>query len=871
MKAIKQFWWGKHPGFVVTIWLLSVVISLLAVFSGLGDQPLFERLVTPQPSNPSSPSAIGKKLYEQAHADTYPLTAVVKVKDLQKNAEQVAKTLRPIHSDLIKVKKVKGILDPFIAFDPQLPAGKKAEEAKNNALNQALSIALKKAEETAKARQASSSQIERAKQIAQAQVKKEFQAHLPPVWDTINRSELRQMIAKDETTFLINVQLEAQGYGQVDSSARKQVAEILDSLPDYFATSSLDVSVNIVDNIGLQEAANGQVKADMIRGEGISIPISLIIMAIVFGGMFAALMPLIGAGAAIGITLILILLLTYLVTVESFVVNIVSFLGLGLSIDYGLLIVSRYRLELHKRGIYGQGDTFIFYPRPVQLLIGSHPGGNGISPILSRRRYRVELLKAREPYMQALDKTMDTAGATVFFSALIVSMAILGLCIFPLPLLRLMGIGGVAVTLLAMLANMTLLPALMMLFGPALASPSNIANWVNWFRQHILRRQNKRSEDDPSPLFRSVSTFVTRRPWPVLVAVTIVLVVMSIPLYHMQMRSSAVESMPRSIPQIGALWDMWERFPDSANPQIRVVAKTDSVRLQDWADKKVKPLSHVERIRPAEELNIAGQRYASVDIYTKEKDAFAADVKRVMRAIRDLPAPFETWVTGEAALQTDFQQALFEYAPYVFITVALTTYLMLFLMTGALLLPLQALVLNTVSLMSSLGIAVWVFQYGHGEKFLGFTSLGAVESYVVAIVFCFGFGLSMDYEMFLVSRVKEIWDETGDNKRAVREGLTHSASTITSAALILLVVFLGFTTGGIQAIKQIGFTLAVAVALDATLVRMGLVPAVMMICGQANWWAPKWLKSLHSRLPLPGNSNHHQESLHLKEDAGKAH
>ncbi|WIK88667.1 MMPL family transporter [Varibaculum cambriense] len=256
---------------------------------------------------------------------------------------------------------------------------------------------------------------------------------------------------------------------------------------------------------------------------------------------------------------------------------------------------------------------------------------------------------------------------------------------------------------------------------------------------------------------------------------------------------------------------------------------------------------------PAEDLKIDGQQYAALDVYTKEKDAFAAQVKQEMQEVRQLPAPFKIWVTGEAALQTDFQDTLYEYAPYVFAVVALTTYLMLFLMTGALLLPLQALVLNMVSLMSSLGVAVWVFQYGHGEKLLGFTSLGAVESYVVAIVFCFGFGLSMDYEMFLVSRVKEIWDETADNKRAVREGLTHSASTITSAALILLVVFLGFTTGGIQAIKQIGFTLAVAVALDATLVRMGLVPAIMAICGKANWWAPKWLRSFRSRLPLPGH------------------
>ena len=850
---MKHFWWGKYPGFIVTIWLVTLTFAILAVFSGLGGKPLFERLITPQPASPSSPSAIGKDLYERAHGDTYPVTAVVEVADIENNADQIAKILRPLHADLLKVKQIKGIADPFIAFDPQLPAGKKAQEKIDQALTQALEQGRTQAEQIAKSKGANQSQIAKAQARAEEEVKKEFSRQLPPAWQTIQSSQLKQMVAKDNKTFLINVQLEADGYDQVDPDTRDQVAAILEQLPEYFSGSSLSVSANIVDNTGLQDAANGQVKADMLRGEGISVPISLLIMTIVFGGMLAALMPLIGAGAAIGITLLLILLLTYLITVESFVVNIVSFLGLGLSIDYGLLIVSRYRTELHKRGIHGEEDTFIFYPRLIQLLVGSRSEDEDKMQIHSYKRYRSELLAARQPYLQALDKTMDTAGATVFFSALIVSMAILGLCIFPLPLLRLMGMGGVAVTMLAMISNMTLLPALMMLFGPSLAAPSSVATWVNWVRRHILRRPATRSEDDPSPVFRKVSTFVTRRPWPVLVVVTLILVVLSLPLYHLEMRSSAVESMPRSIPQIGALWDMWEHFPDSANPQIRVVAKTTPQQLQEWAEQEVKPLAHVKRIHPAQDLKVDGKQYASIDVYTKEKDAFAAQVKKEMQEVRDLPAPFKTWVTGQAALQTDFQDTLTQYAPYVFIAVALTTYLMLFLMTGALLLPLQALVLNMVSLMSSLGIAVWVFQYGHGEKLLGFTSLGAVESYVVAIVFCFGFGLSMDYEMFLVSRVKEIWDETADNKQAVRDGLTHSASTITSAALILLVVFLGFTTGGIQAIKQIGFTLAVAVALDATLVRMGLVPAIMAICGRANWWAPKWLQSFHSRLPLPGH------------------
>ena len=222
----------------------------------------------------------------------------------------------------------------------------------------------------------------------------------------------------------------------------------------------------------------------------------------------------------------------------------------------------------------------------------------------------------------------------------------------------------------------------------------------------------------------------------------------------------------------------------------------------------------------------------------------------VVRALRDLEPGFDTWVGGQAANQIDFIEALGQDVWWAVGIVALATFVLLFLMTGSVLIPIKALITNVVSMSAALGVLVWGFQEGHLEGVLGFTSSGGIETYVVALIVAFGFGLAMDYEVFLLSRIKEMHDSGHDDDAAVRLGLQRSGRIITSAAVIIVVVFAGFMLGELLVIKQVGFALAVAVTIDATIVRMLLVPATMTLLGKWNWWAPRPLRAVYRKLAI---------------------
>jgi len=227
-----------------------------------------------------------------------------------------------------------------------------------------------------------------------------------------------------------------------------------------------------------------------------------------------------------------------------------------------------------------------------------------------------------------------------------------------------------------------------------------------------------------------------------------------------------------------------------------------------------------------------------------------AAARHLVQELRDHRPAFRTWVTGQEAFLTDFKATIVQRLPYALAIIALATFILLFLMTGSVLIPLKALVMNTLSLGATFGALVWIFQDGHLSSLLGFTAFGAIEAWIPVIVFAFAFGLSMDYEVFLLSRIKEAHDETGDTNTAVAAGLQRSGRIITSAAFLVIIVFLGFAAGQSMGIKEFGLALAIAVAVDATLVRCILVPATMTLLGEWNWWAPGPLRRLHQRLGL---------------------
>jgi RND superfamily putative drug exporter len=285
-------------------------------------------------------------------------------------------------------------------------------------------------------------------------------------------------------------------------------------------------------------------------------------------------------------------------------------------------------------------------------------------------------------------------------------------------------------------------------------------------------------------------------------------------------------------------------YPASSSPSVVVVAETTVEAATAWTT-DLAGLDGVESVDPPLALGsrvLVGVRTAG--------DAAGEAAQDVVREVRDLDPGFETWVTGQAAGQIDFVTALTDRAPWAAGLVVVATFVLLFLMTGSVIIPVKALLTNVISLAASLGVLVWAFQDGNLTGLLAFTSTGGIETYVVALVIAFAFGLAMDYEVFLLSRIKELHDAGHADDESVRLGLQRSGRIITSAATIIVVVFTGFVFGELLVIKEVGFSLAVAVIIDATLVRLLLVPATMTLLGRWNWWAPAPLRRVYDRLAI---------------------
>lgn len=865
--------WGRRPGTVVILYLLITLFCALAATTGLGGPSLFDRLHTGQNTYPGSDSYIAEKIIAAEKGSEYQIITTVKVPNLARNTAEISRLMRPVHHDLLKTKGIKTIVDPFVVFDPRLPEGKKAEEEIQKATIEAEKQAAATASKKAQTLGANPQQLSEASATAKLKARQQVRKSLPPPLEVIQKSQLKQLFNADKNSFLIVVTIAGKNqHYATNEETRKRVENILQEIPDYFYPLT-KVSSAVNDDDLLRDGINKQIKDDLEVGEGVSLPLALIIMAFAFSGLLAAILPLLGAGITIAIALFILLILSTQVELQSFVVNVVTFLALGLSIDYGLLIVSRYREELSCLSPTPVANRTYFFPRPMQRLLlnhtkqtapnysyqdlnkdkipptFSHPKLQAEPVLLERSTYQRLLTNSRRPYLSALIKTMNSAGMTVLFSAVIVALAIAGLMIFPQPILRDMGIGGLTAVMLALLINWTLLPSLLIILGPFLLKTKYsrriplgpVGKLYDW-------QQHRKVSPKPSLPIRC-ALFSSRHCWPVLLVTCGVLLGFATMTTGMHTRFSWIEALPKEIQQIRIIENMWKTFPHTEPANITIVADTNSDTLKKWADNKIANLSDVDEVKNLETFKngklkncgekICPQAQAAISVIAKDPDSASPVNQNLVQSLRKLPANFDFWITGPTAIQLDFGLALSEYAPYVLGFIILTTMLMITLMTKSLVLPLQAVIVNSLSLLSSLGIATLIFQYGWGESYLSFTSLGALESYVIAIVLCFGFGLSMDYEMFLLSRVQEVWKQTQDNRRAVDEGMTGSASIITSAALILLVVFTGFATSDMLAIKQIGLTLAIAVAIDATVIRLFLVPSLMVAFGKLNWWCPR--------------------------------
>ncbi|MDN5789907.1 MAG: MMPL family transporter [Micrococcales bacterium] len=536
------------------------------------------------------------------------------------------------------------------------------------------------------------------------------------------------------------------------------------------------------------KAITGTIERDLLRGEGIALPLTFIVMFFVFGGFVAAGMPIIGAIVAIGGALLSLFGFSHALDLDATVVNIVTLLGLGLSIDYGLLTVSRFREELG-----------------------------------AARTHRVT---TREEAIAAAERTVATAGRTVLFSGITVAIALSGLLVFEAEIMKAIGLAGVSVVLVAMVVSITLVPALAVLGA------------------RRLSRKASAPTSDVGGFFR-LAAGVQRRPVAILVAGAAVLVTLALPTFDMRLTASGTELLPTSAPQRVFFETLDSDYPALSAPEVSVVAETtDTAAARTWfARYRAEPGVTSVDVRPLDDQH----QLATIRV---EGPPTSDEAQDLVTRIRGDPAPFPTLTTGQAAGQMDFLASMARGAPYAAGLVVLGTFLLLFLMTGSVVIPLKALLLNVLSLGAALGVVVWIFQNGHLSGLLHFSSVGAIESMVPFLVLAFGFGLSMDYEVFLLSRIAEEYRSGHDNDRAVSLGLQRTGKIITSAALLIIIVFAGFIAGDILIVKEIGVALVVAVAIDATIVRMLLVPATMTLLGRWNWWAPAPLRRLHDRIGI---------------------
>jgi trehalose monomycolate/heme transporter len=553
---------------------------------------------------------------------------------------------------------------------------------------------------------------------------------------------------------------------------------------------------------------NERVTASIGRAEGLSMPILLVLMTIVFGSVAAASLPLaIGVFAIMG-SFIALRVISLSSDVSVFAINIVTILGLGLAIDYGLFMVSRFREEM------GRG----------------------------------------EDVPTAVTNTLRTAGRTVAFSAVTVAVSLAGLLVFPQVFLKSMGYGGISAVLIAAVAALTVMPALLAVLGPRVDSLSVRRFWP--------RRRR------PSPehgFWYRLAMSVMRRPLVFALPMVAILLVLGTPFLHVKWGGIDTRVEPKSAESRQVATTLLRDFPGNASDPITAAITLDvpaaSTEGATAARQFALAAGSVPGARGAQVVGARGDT-ARVDV-SYDGAALDSPAKSVLADVRALPLPAHVQsalVGGSTAEIVDRLDSFADRLPWMALVMVLATFVLLFLAFGSVVLPIKALVMNVLSLGAAFGAVTWIFQDGHLSGLLDFTPTGAVEATQPLLVLAIIFGLSMDYEVFLLSRVREEYDLTGDNVHAVATGLQRSGRIITAAALLLMVVVGAFSAGSISFIKLIGVAMLVALFVDATIVRSVLVPATMRLLGEANWWAPGPLRRLYARgrsarqAPRPGGT-----------------
>ncbi len=533
-----------------------------------------------------------------------------------------------------------------------------------------------------------------------------------------------------------------------------------------------------------------QVQEDLARAELLAFPLLFLLSLVVFRSVVAALLPVIVGATTILTTFVFMRLVNAVEPMSVFAINLITGAGLGLAIDYSLFVVSRFREELATGA--GRGD--------------------------------------------ALRVTMRTAGRTVLFSAVTVAAAMASLMVFHLRFLYSMGVGGALVALTAALVSLTVLPALLAALGPRV----NALSLKRW--QVAINRDAAHVRAGPWYRF---SQLVMRRPGPIAAGTAVLLIALGLPFLRIDFTGVDASVLPRDRSARVVQDALDTEFPPGRTSPIYVVARTgDAGAVRAYAQR----LEGLPSVAAVQEPQQAGGVWR-IDVVS-DAPALSEPAKQLVDDVRATDAPFGVQVGGGTALFIDQQRSLRDALPLALALLCTTTLVILFVMTGSVVLPVKALLMNLLTLSAAFGLLVLIFQDGRLEGLLAFDAQGALESTQPILLFAIAFGLSTDYGVFLLTRIKEARDAGAGDREAVAIGLERTGRIVTYAALLFCIAIGAFATSQLVFIKELGVGTALAVLIDAFLVRALLVPSLMALLGRWNWWAPPPLARLHARLRL---------------------
>jgi len=588
--------------------------------------------------------------------------------------------------------------------------------------------------------------------------------------------------------------------------------------------SAPGLTVQAGGQIPTEAAINKEVTSDIGRAEGISLPVLLVLLLVIFGSLAAASLPLAVGGIGIIGSFAALRLLTLATPVSIYSVNITTILGLGLAIDYGLFMVGRFREEL-------------------------------------RRQHTVE---------EALARTVATAGRTVAVSGITVAMALASLLLFPEAFLRSMGYGGVATVIVDMLAALTVLPALLAVLGHRVNAlrirrslPGPVSRTVvsqKAVSQTAVSQKAVSQTAEAAGGWYRLARSVMRRPAAYALVIVVVLLALGAPVLHISWGGTDARVLPATAPARQVTEALNRDFPGNVTAPVESLVQfndpvANSPSRQSHLTAYISTLRQVPGVTGARLTGVRGDT-ARIDL-SYGPDPLSAQARQIVQRVRGIasPAGARAYVGGQSAQLVDELSSLSATVPWMALVMAAATFVLLFLAFGSVVLPVKAIVMNVLSLSATFGVVVWIFQEGHLSGPLQFAATGTIDPTMPILMLAIIFGLSTDYEVFLLSRIRERYDVTGHNAEAIASGLQRTGGVITSAALLLVIVVGAFSASGITFIKLMGVGMIVALIVDASIVRVMLVPATMRLLGRANWWAPAPLRRLYARYGIRENDD----------------